>query len=106
MAAPKEYFEAFVVGMCTEAFLYGKISVLYALTCTLAEEVQLFICLGVYSGIFVLYLQLATKKSRTATILFYALCLLYALSTATIICDLITLILGVSNNYICKNIIF
>ena len=41
-----------------------------------------------------------------ATIVFYALCLLYVLSAATVVSDLATLILQVSNNPICKNIIF
>jgi hypothetical protein len=67
---------------------------------------KLFPGLGLYSGIFALYLQCSSKKYGTATILFYALCLLYVLSTVTFIGDLVTLILEVSNNSICKNIIF
>ena len=75
---------------------------------TLAKEVQLFPGLGVYSGIFALYLlvQCRSKESSTATIIFYAICLLYVLSTATFLCDLAYLILEVSNNSICKNVIF
>ena len=41
-----------------------------------------------------------------ATILFYALCLLYVLSTATLVSDLVAIILQVSNNLIRKIIIF
>jgi hypothetical protein len=33
--------DANFIGTCIEGFLYGKISVLCALTCTLAKEVQL-----------------------------------------------------------------
>ena len=44
-------------------------------------------------------------------IVFYVLCLLYVLSTATVVCDLINIMLEnikVSKNYICnlKNIVF
>ena len=41
-----------------------------------------------------------------ATIVFYALCLLYVLSTATIVSDVVAFMLEVSNNSICINIIF
>ena len=92
--------------ICLEWFFYGKVSVPCALTCTLAKEVQLFLGLGLYSGIFVMYLHCSSSKSRTATILFYALCLLYVLSTAIVVSDLIDVIFQVSNNFICKNIIF
>ena len=53
-----------------------------------------------------MYLHCSLNKSRTATIVFYALCLLYVLSTATIVSDVINVILKVSNNPICKNINF
>ena len=91
--------------MCVEWFLYGKISVLIrSLTCTQL----MFPGLGIYSGIFVIYLQLASKDSRTTTIIFYALCLLYILSTATVVSDLLVFIIDsdVSNNSICKNIMY
>ena len=98
--------ESLFIGACLEGFFYGIISVLRAITCTLAKLVQIFLVhgLGLYSGIFAMYLQCPPNKSR-ASILFYALCLLYILSTATIVTDLVTLILEVSNNSICKNII-
>ena len=41
-----------------------------------------------------------------ANIVFYALCLLYVLSTAEVVMDLLNFILTVSNNSISKNIIF
>ena len=71
-----------------------------------AKEVQI-ICpgLGIYSGIFTIYIQCTLKESRTITIVFYALCLLHVLSTATIVGDSLSTIIGVSNNFICKNII-
>ena len=57
-----------------------------------------------------MYLQYQFNKStsRTTTIVFYAICLLYALSTVDFVSDLVGLILVlVSNNSICnKNIIF
>ena len=95
------------LSLCLEAFLYGKISVLCALTCTLLKKVKLFSVLGIYSGIFAIYLQLSftRKEPRTTNIVFYALCLLYALSTATFASDLPETIIFVSNISICKNII-
>ena len=98
--------EASFIAICLEGFFYGKISVLCALTCTLAKDAQIFLGLGLYSGIFAMYLQCPSRKSRTAIILFYALCLLYVLSTATAVCDLVNIILEVSNNSICDSIIF
>ena len=71
-----------------------------------AKEVQLLPGLGIYSGIFVLYLQCRLPESRTANMVFYALCVLYILSTANVVVDLLYFTLGVSNNSISKNIIF
>jgi hypothetical protein len=84
------------------------------LTCTPAKEVQLFPAgLGLYSGIFVMYyLQRSSDsdnlKSKTAYIIFYALCVLYILSTVNVVIDLVgnTPGFAVSNNSICKNITF
>jgi hypothetical protein len=77
------------------------------LSCTLSKEVtvHLFLGLGVYTGIFALYLQCPSKESRTAIISFYVLCLLYALSMATVAMDLLEFVLIVSNNSIRKIII-
>ena len=80
-----------------------------ALLCTLAKEVQLFPCLGIYSGILVMYFQCQSNNStgRTTNIVFYAICLLYVLSTVIFISDVFKLIVGVSNNSICsKDVIF
>jgi hypothetical protein len=98
------------IALCLEGFFYGKISVLCALTCTPAKEVQLFPGLGFYSGIFALYMQRPpnnNSQSRTASIIFYALCLIYVLSTVNVAFDLlIDVLLNVSNNSFCKNIFF
>ena len=97
------------IAVFLEGFLYGKIYFLLgALTCTLAKQVQLFPGLGLYSGIFVIYLRCPSNNHRTAIILFYVLCLLYILSTVDFVADLLNLILEleVSNNPISKNIIF
>ena len=91
--------EAYFIATCIEGFFYGK---LCALTCIFLE-VQLFSGLGLYSGIFAMYLQCPSKKSRTAIILFYTVCLLYVLSTATFVGDFLNFILEVSYNSICKN---
>ena len=74
-----------------------------------AKEVGLFPDLGIYSGIFAIYIQMASKDFRTTSIVFYALCLLYVLSTASVVGDtLLSTIIGsdVSNNSIRKNIIY
>ena len=101
--------EMLFIAVCLEGFLYGKIvSVPCDLTssCILAKEVQLYPGLGIYSGVFAMYLHCSSNKSRKAAILFYALCLLHVLSTATVVSDLVTNVFQVSNNLICKNIIF
>jgi len=77
--------EGFFLSMCLEGFLYG-----------------------LYSGIFVLYFQFQSNKSestgRTATIVFYAVCLLYVLSTVDFVCDLVALVLEVSANFMISSI--
>lgn len=75
-----------------EGFLYGTISAL-SLSCPkkLLKQSDTIPSPGLYSGIFALYLHYyASKKdaSKGNDILFYALCLLYVLSVATIILDL------------------
>ena len=90
-----------IIGSCLEGFFYGNIFILLcALSCTLAKEVQIFPGLGLYSGIFTIYLQCHLKESRKATLVFHVLCFLYVLSCAAIVCDLLTVILQVSNNSI------
>lgn len=100
--------ESFFSGLCLEGFFFGKISVLCALasSCILAKKSNYSPGPGIYSGIFALYLRCLSDKSRTTTILSYALITLYVLSAATIISDLVSLIIEVSNYSICtKNII-
>jgi hypothetical protein len=94
-----------VINLCLEGFFFGtKISVLCALTCTFAKEVQSFLGIGIYSGIFALYLQCSLKESRTAIFVFCLLCLLYVLSMVTVAFDLLSFVLEVSNNSI-RNIV-
>ena len=60
------------------------------------KKVQLFPGLGIYSGIFAIYLHcVLSKEPRTRSIVLYALCLLYILSTATVVCDLLVYILPI-----------
>ena len=65
-------------------------------------------CLGIYSGIFAVYLQCTSDESRarSANIVFYILCILYVLCAATVVFDLLEFTFAVSNKFICKNIIF
>ena len=94
--------ESYFLAICIEGFLYGKPC---GLTCTLAKKSSYS---GVYSGIFAMYLkcQCPSKRSGTALILFYAVCLLYVLCIAAFVSDLVAVILQVSNNSIRKNTIF
>ena len=64
--------------------------------------------LGVYSGIFAIYLQCPSDESRTrsANVVFHILCILYFFCAATVVCDLLNITFAVSNKFICKNIIF
>ena len=72
-----------------------------------AKKVQLFPGPGIYSAIFIIYLHcVLSKESKKTSIVFYALCLLYVLSTATVVCDLQKDVIQVSNNSISKYIIF
>ena len=72
-----------------------------------AKKVQLFPGLGIYSGIFAIFLHcVLSKESRTTSIIFYALWLLYVLSTATVASDLLDFVIEVSNNSFSKYIIF
>ena len=80
-----------------------------SLPCALAKQVELFPGLGLYSGIFVMYLQCQSNGStgRMATSVFYAICLLYVLATFSFISDLVVKVISVSNISICsKNIFF
>ena len=95
--------------MCLEWFLFGSISVLPLLL--FAKEVQLFPGLGIYSGIFAIYFTYSLNdKSRDrmslANAVFSILCLLYIFCAMNVVCDLLNMILGVSNKFICKIIIF
>ena len=97
--------EAHFIATWLEGFLYGKTCALLA-ACIPAKEVQLFPGLGLYSGLFAMYLQCPSKRSGTALILFYSVCLLYVLSATTFVGDLLKLMLEVSNNYIYNKTIF
>ena len=101
--------DASFIGICLEGFLYGKISIHMLKFDTVPCQIPI---LGLYSGIFAMYLKFQSNKFRKATIVFYALCLLYVLSTATICSDLGIMMLQllketeVSNHSISKVIIF
>jgi hypothetical protein len=98
--------EAFFVGVgLFEGLFFGKIQFEAKVDRmdTLAKKSNLFPGSGIYSGIFIMYLRCPSNKSRTTKILFYAICLLYVLSAVTLACDVVGLILEVSNDSICKN---
>ena len=74
---------------------------------TLAKEVQLFTGLGLYSGTFAMYLHLqyqSNKSTGRMPAIFYAICLLFVLSTVDFVSDLAATILD--NSISSKDIIF
>jgi hypothetical protein len=95
--------EGTIVGLCLEGFFYGKLSIL--LLVPLLKKMSDYSLIGIYSGMFIMYLQctLALKISKETNIVLCALCLLYALSTIIFLADFVYLLLDVSNNNsICK----
>jgi hypothetical protein len=84
--------ECYYVGICLGGFFFGTISVLHLL-CLLLKQSPAFP--GLYSGIFVLYLQCHASKTDTAkanSFLFSAICFLYILSIATIAFDIVSFV--------------
>lgn len=79
---------------CTVRYLFDECQ-------NLSKAVQNYYVAGLYSGIFIMYLQYhASKKEDDSSILFYALCLLYMLCVAMISVDIAAsvVIREVSNN--------
>ena len=71
-------------GLCLEGFFFGTISL--SSQGPVVKAVQHSLILGLYSGIFAMYLHHGSQSTdRARNILFYALCLLYALAVATYI---------------------
>ena len=92
--------EFLYLGVCLAGFLFGKIYVLQSsrpLPVLLAQAVKYSPPMfpGIYSGIFILYLQYHASKTdnvKANIIIFYALCLLYVLSVATVGIDIVNLL--------------
>jgi hypothetical protein len=76
--------------MCLEGILYGMIF------CSTTQAVLSFFP-GLYSGILVIYLQYAKNNSQ-----FYALCVLYLLSTAIIVLSIPYFIVSNNNHLFVK----
>lgn len=75
------------LGFCLEGLFFGTIS-FHSCKFLKRSDVTLIIISGIYSGIFAMYLHYhASQKNidKAKNILFYALCVLYTLSTAAII---------------------
>ena len=76
------------LGMVLEGFLFGTIS---ALQLSHPQVAQTITVSGLYSGIFTLYLQYHSSRRDADTkgkkVVFYALWVLYVLSTSSIILD-------------------
>ena len=84
------YTNFYYLGSCLEGFFFGMISVDCQTKLPFAKAVQHCAITGIYSGIFVMYLQHRGSQQNTHrvnNILFYALWVLYALNMATIIVD-------------------
>ena len=93
--------ESIFIGYCLEGLFYGRI-ILYSMTITLCAKSLPGV--GIYSGIFVIYLRHEeSMKSKRATILFYLLCALYVLSTALVAIDITRYIIEVGDNSVYNN---
>ena len=75
--------------MCGRVLLwYGVYSI--AVMLQVAKAVRHYLVLGLYSGIFIIYLHYNSSRkdvNKGSNIIFYALCLLYVLSSATFVFD-------------------
>ena len=76
-----------ILGFCLEGFFFGTISV--NSQAQVAKAVEHCPIPGLYSGIFAIYLQHHQSTDKAKNILFYALSVLYALSAATSIIDIL-----------------
>ena len=79
---------------CLEGLLYGMISILrLSHPQALLKQCKNYPVPGLYCGIFAMYLQYHASIEGTKNMLpFYALCVLYLLSTGLIVCDIFILI--------------
>lgn len=97
-AARMDTFHDFLfLGSCLEGLLFGKISVLQSVLHPFLKSFKLQKnYLGLYSGIFAMYVEYYVSKKETdakQTLIFLALCILYVLSVIVIALD--TAILGI-----------
>lgn len=81
------------LGLCLEAFFYGTISI--------RRPVMPLISIpGIYSAIFFMYLRYHVQRGsdRVKNVLFIAICVLYVLSFAIIILDIMSVGISVVSN--------
>ena len=90
---------ASMLGVCIEGFFLGKVFQFESFNTTSAK---LFPDTGLYTAIFIMYLQhQASKRSVidiVQNVLFYLICILYVLSVVTIIGDTVDFIITVSSS--------
>ena len=75
------------LGLCLEAFFFGAI---FFFILQVLRPPSLFRSTGIYSAIFIMYIQYHSSERRSdmrKTILFFAICALYILSSVTMILD-------------------
>ena len=95
---PENFF--YLASLCLEGFCFGEIFVL-PLSRQVSKEVTYSFLTpvpGLYSGVFVLHLQLeyhATDKTKQ-NIIFYALCVLYVLSVVVMALDIANFVIAVT----------
>ncbi|KAF8801522.1 hypothetical protein BYT27DRAFT_6789041 [Phlegmacium glaucopus] len=93
-----------MIALCVEGFLCGM--PFYVCYTSLAKAVQYYTGSGIYSGIFVTYLQYQTSKEgtdKTNNILFYSHCALYVLSVAAFASDIAGTIMIPVSHYSVSN---
>ena len=97
--------EFFYLAASVESFLFGMISIFQLLGTSLLIQSNITLVLGIYSGIFAMYLRYYSSQKDTKSILFYAVCVLYALNTTKIVLNFMTFGPLVSNNTVLPNFV-
>ena len=94
------------ISLCLESFIFGEIPAVLQLSRHLSKrDSNLPLVPGLYSGIFVMYLQYHAAKKRSNNVkentIFYALCVVYALSMAIMALDIaVSVTTAFVSNYI------
>ena len=88
-----------------ESFLFDMIYIFWLLGTNLLIQYNITLVLGIYSGIFAMYLGYYSSQKDTKSILFYAVCVLYALTMTKLVLNFMTFGPLVSKNTVLPNFV-